>query len=210
MRLETLWQNFLRSPLGFEPSPMEDLDLGFLNERSYQLSDADPKPRKDTHNRTSPFWMKQTLTLLVTVIVICLAGSAFAQTTKKYDGILLDEETCDPVGRAFRIEDRFATQKCMEDRAKRGMAKLDAAVKAAEGAGDDIVRCRKAIHNVRPGMTTNEALAIACQPSHINSTATMAGTKEQWVYRDLFHHGFGDQYIYVEGGIVVAVQSTSR
>ena len=56
---------------------------------------------------------------------------------------------------------------------------------------------------VRVGMPARYARLSWGEPESINTTSTLAGTSEQWVY------GVGT-YLYVEGGVVTGVQTTDH
>jgi hypothetical protein len=77
----------------------------------------------------------------------------------------------------------------------------------AKTPGELLMECIKNVAKVRPGMTAAEVLTVVCRPDHINSTVTLNGKREQWVYPDVFDTRRGNQYLYFEDGRVVAVQS---
>jgi hypothetical protein len=50
------------------------------------------------------------------------------------------------------------------------------------------------------GMTEAMVRASWGDPEHVKSTITASGRSEQWVY--------GSQYVYIENGVVTAMQSS--
>ena len=54
------------------------------------------------------------------------------------------------------------------------------------------------------GMRSTDVVASWGDPSKINRTITAGGTREQWVYS---RGNYKNQYVYVENGVVTAVQS---
>lgn len=54
-------------------------------------------------------------------------------------------------------------------------------------------------HQVRVGMTDDEARMAWGDPDHVNTTVLSGRTLEQWVYSV-------DRYLYLENGVITAVQ----
>ena len=86
-------------------------------------------------------------------------------------------------------------------------ASVASAAPKAKTPGELLMECIRNVAKVRPGMTAAEVLTVVCRPDHINSTVTLNGKREQWVYPDVFDTGRGAQYLYFEDGRVTAVQS---
>ena len=72
--------------------------------------------------------------------------------------------------------------------------------------------CRNvAQKRVAIGMTSEQVMAAWGYPSAVNKTTVAGGVNEQWVYR---HHGDAtvdyaetDDYVYLENGVVTAIQN---
>jgi len=52
--------------------------------------------------------------------------------------------------------------------------------------------------SLRVGISEEGCRALLGRPEHINTTKTIYGNREQWVYKD--------RYIYIEDGKVTAIQ----
>ena len=82
--------------------------------------------------------------------------------------------------------------------ADKAAAVVDAKAEAVETAKREAQMVKD--HRIWVGMTVEQLRKSVGKPSHVNSTTTAEGKREQWV--------FGGGYVYVEGGVVTAYQTT--
>jgi hypothetical protein len=71
-----------------------------------------------------------------------------------------------------------------------------------DGWIEESKKCNAGFPRLRIGMSDADVVRAVCIPDHINSTVTLSGKREQWVYAN-------GGYLYFEDGQLVAIQSRS-
>jgi len=111
-------------------------------------------------------------------------------------GVKKAADVLDHANAAARL---VADQAAAAESERSRQAAATAAAAQAEREKDPIYQAIKA-HKVGIGMTADQVIQSVGKPQSVNRTTTAAGVNEQWVY--------GGGYVYLDNGIVTAVQSS--
>lgn len=152
--------------------------------------------KNPTQSRTTPTAAAAgCLFIIAVVVVVALIGNSSSNSP---DHSKFTPPTAADRAQASRLRDSTLAAMARKDCGSTGAARART-LNAAHPGWEMIALAQVACKKVSVGLTAAQVRAAWGNPDHVNTTTTANGDHEQWVY--------GDEYVYVDEGVVTAMQT---